>query len=330
MKARFITVLALIATSLGWVASAAWARPPGPEGGAPRSGAPVPSGPAVSEVQAAAPGGQLILKTAGDDWRPVVTKGFLLWTANTTEHRGHYDVYARPFGKQPFKVNIGSTEAWLGDVDGTRVVYQTRSGRQSDIKFFDLSTKVTSNPPAGVNTRAWEWQPSVSGDWLLFNREVGGYRGTWVIILLNLETGEKRVLASMKHRGSWFMKAVQVNGNYAVWYRGRFTKGGDSDVYVYDIEAKRTKQITDAHWEYAPSVSADGTVYFNRWDGKSTLWLSRKGDWSRRMILHLAPDYDVSNTYPFTNSDATYLYYDPYSTLDGAFSGDIYRVKVTT
>jgi hypothetical protein len=101
-------------------------------------------------------------------------------------------------------------------------------------------------------------------------------------------------------------------------------------VYVYDIEAKRTKQITDAHWEYAPSVSADGTVYFNRWNGKSTLWLSTNGDRSRKVILHLAPDYELSNTYPFTKSNTTYLYFDPYSTLDDAFSGDIYRVKVPT
>ena len=330
MRARIITLVALFATSSGVIGSPARADTAGPEREDFRKGPPTPSGPAFSETKATGPGGQVVLKSGADEWRPVVTTGFLLWTANSTTHPDHYDVYAKPFGRPKYKVNVTGTEGWLGDADGTRVVYQSRRSGQSDIKFFDLSTRARNNPPAGVNTRAWEWQPSVSGDWLLFNREVGGYRGTWMIILFNLATGEKRVLDSIKHTGSWFLKAMQVNGNYAVWYRGRFTPGGDSDVYVYDIDAKTKTKVTDATWEYTPSVSSDGTVYFQRWNGKSTLWQYKVSHSSTKAILHLAPDYEVSTTYPFTKSGDTYLYYDPFKRADDPEEGDIYRVKVNS
>jgi hypothetical protein len=99
-------------------------------------------------------------------------------------------------------------------------------------------------------------------------------------------------------------------------------------VYVYDIDADKKTKVTDVHWELAPSVTADGTVYFRRWNGKSTLLQYKVGNASTRVILHLAPHYEVSTTHPFAKSGTTYLYYDPYNRLDDVNDSDIYRVKV--
>jgi len=39
------------------------------------------------------------------------------------------------------------------------------------VKVYNADTQTRSDPAAGVNTADWEWEPSISGDWLFFARQ---------------------------------------------------------------------------------------------------------------------------------------------------------------
>ena len=65
---------------------------------------------------------------------------------------------------------------------------------------------------AGVNTADWEWEPSISGDWLLFARQTSN---TQFVILHSLTTTNEVIL----DQGPRFRHAGQVNGDFAAWTR---------------------------------------------------------------------------------------------------------------
>ena len=105
------------------------------------------------------------------EYQGVRGEDFLAWQQNSRKHPGQYDVLARPItGGDAFKVNAPDTNGANGGIDGDLLVYQQYERGRSDLKFFDLRTKERTSPPAGVNTRRWEYWPSMSGQWLLFGR----------------------------------------------------------------------------------------------------------------------------------------------------------------
>jgi hypothetical protein len=53
----------------------------------------------------------------------------------------------------------------------------------------------------------------------------------------------------------------QVSGNYAVFWR---YSSRDGKVFVYDIGAQTTEIIQSDRFDYAPSVTSDGDVYWAR------------------------------------------------------------------
>lgn len=69
-------------------------------------------------------------------------------------------------------MNAIGTQGFSGSPSGPtsspELICQQVKGRQSDLKFFENG--VRTNPPAGVNTPAWEYRPTASGAWILFGR----------------------------------------------------------------------------------------------------------------------------------------------------------------
>lgn len=77
---------------------------------------------------------------------PAATEGstqYVAWSQNSRAHRNH---------------------------DPPMVAYQQVVNGNSDLKLYDADAQTRTDPPAGVNTFDWEWEPSISGDWLLFAR----------------------------------------------------------------------------------------------------------------------------------------------------------------
>jgi hypothetical protein len=218
----------------------------GASGAAPTSTAPVP-----------------VKASTRNELTPAAGGGFFTWAKSRRGHPHVYDVWGQQEGQAAFKINPAGTSGFGGGIDGATFVYQQVKNYNSDIRFFDLVTRRRAKAPPGVNTKRWEWGPTISGDWLLYVR--GVYDTTQQLILQNRATGEQRVLdTSRGKRGS--VSSGQVNGNFAVWAK---CLRGTCDVFRYDIAAgTRTPMPRNGQLLYAPSVVPSGATYYVR--GEST------------------------------------------------------------
>jgi hypothetical protein len=217
--------------------------------------------PILTAVRASAAPEVLLGRNRFGEYQAVRGEDFLAWQQNTRKHPGHYDVFARPIsGGDTFRVNAAGTKGANGGIDGDLLVYQQFDRGKSDLKFFDLRSKDRTSPPAGVNTRRWEYWPSMSGQWLLFGRLARD--GSRDIILYDLSTGDATKLDEVRG-GDTSLVPGQVNGDYAVWHR--CTRGTKCNVILYSIsDGVETKIPNPGAFQYAPSVSPDGTVTFAR------------------------------------------------------------------
>ena len=56
------------------------------------------------------------------------------------------------------------------DVVASTVSFQRASQGDSDVRFYNWTTDARSAPGDAVNSSKWEYEPSISGRWLLFAR----------------------------------------------------------------------------------------------------------------------------------------------------------------
>jgi len=263
---------------------------------------------------------------------PAAGGAYFSWAKSRRGRLHTYDVWAQQEGQAPFKVNAPGTSGWSGGIDGSRLVYQQVRRGRSDIRFFDLTTRRRSNAPAGVNSKRWEWRPTISGDWLLYGRGVVFGASTQSVVLRNLVTGEQRVLDSLRSR-SGMIQAGQVSGNYAAWMK--CNPAPTCNVYRYDIVTATTTQIpTTGQVLYAPSVTPAGTTYYGRSDpqcGEKAELVKTTLDGATIVLYSLPSGQDFSVTHaaelvtlppsPFTT---TRIYYDRAICSSGRT--DIYRI----
>ena len=155
------------------------------------------------------------------DWNG--TDEVLAWGQSRPGHPKAYDAWVRVGTGPAVKLNAGG-KAWMGGIDYPLVAYQRFQNGRGDIELYDLSTGTHPPVPAGVNTRKYEWHPSISGDWLLFGR---ADRRLTSIVLHNMTTGEERVLDRGKVR-RLYLQPDRVNGNWATYTRCRRTSATSS------------------------------------------------------------------------------------------------------
>jgi hypothetical protein len=242
-------------------------------------------------------GGPMLHSRAGE-FQPVRSGRYLAWERNTRARPGRYAVYARRAGGRKFRVNARGTEAANGGIDGTRLVYQQFRKKKSDIKFFDVARRRRRNPPKGINTRHWEYWPSISGDWVMFGRYAR--RGNRKVVLTNLRTGAARVIARTTATGA-FLGPGQVSGVWAVYTE--CTPATRCDVLRYNIVTRKTSRVPNpGFYQRAPSVTPSGTVYFARARHRcgQSVRVMRHALGSRPTTVRRLPDgVDVGDTYVF-------------------------------
>jgi len=210
-----------------------------------------------------------VLTTPRDEILPAADVWFM-WTQNSGAHPHRYTEYVEKNPAQSggpccrMRVNAVGTQGFPGGILPTgRLIYQQVKRRQSDLKVFDMSTRLRRNPPVGVNTPGWEYQPSASGAWILFGRlKVSTHRRK--IVLFDLFSQRLIVLADRPAGPANNPSATpgQLNGNFAVWSQCTATA---CNVWEYDIATAtktRLPNATPGHYNYAPSVDTAGTVYF--------------------------------------------------------------------
>jgi hypothetical protein len=221
----------------------------------------------VAVAAAAAAGPPVAVKASKrNETAPAAGGEWFAWSKSRANYGSPSDVWAQHLSEPSFKVNSRNTQAYTGGIDGTRLVYQVlfRNGAGgSDLRLYDLQTRRHTPLPAGVNTSRWECCPTISGDWLLFNRGVAYSRNLQTIVLRNLVTGEERMLDRLVNRNG-LLAAGQISGNFAVW--GKCNPYPRCQIVRYDVAAGGATVLAMPPGKvvYSPSVTALGTAYYGR------------------------------------------------------------------
>ena len=264
--------------------------------------------------------------TPAGEFQPARGPNHFAWEQNTKAQPNHYDVLVQADGGGPVRVNAGRTNAAMGGIDGNLLVYQQYRKGKSDLFLYDLTTGGRSRLPQRVNSRLWEYWPSISEPWLLFGRWKMP-TGARKLILHNLATGEQRVLHRVRSRRA-FIDPGQVNGDFAVW--STCPAKGRCQVYRYQISSGTRVQIANpGSFQRAPSVTRDGTVFLSRGAkgcGGSVRIVKIALDGTEALLVQFPVGLDSRDTFAYTDeSGVTHLYYERFAC--GKRTGsDIYEV----
>jgi hypothetical protein len=199
--------------------------------------------------------------TSADEYTPSSQGDWFSWAQASHVHPKHPNVYVQDGSGPKIRVNAPGTKGEGGGIDGqTLVYYEWKGNWAGDIREFNLLTHQRSNFPAVVSTQWDEYDPSISGQWVLFTRYISDSQRT-AVELYNTSTHRLSTLGTDHGRRNWVYSG-QVDGDYAVW--GRVRPGG-WNVYLFNISTHATTMIPHvAFAQYNPSVAPDGTVYYGR------------------------------------------------------------------
>ena len=194
---------------------------------------------------------------------------YFAWTANSEARRRRFNAYVRPIGGgDAVRVNPRHTLSYFIGIDGSMVVYSVARRGNEDLALYDAATEGRPSLPEGVNTKAPETRPSLSGDWLLFTKFLRNGKGK--IVLFNIATRERRVLRT----SGGLLQSDQVNGDWATFEHCRDIHGdfANCDTFRYQISTEELVKIPNpGKQQYGGGVSDDGTVYIVR-GGGSRVW----------------------------------------------------------
>jgi hypothetical protein len=187
---------------------------------------------------------------------PVSGSGWVVWSQRQEGAR-HHTLLARR-GRRTVRITRPGVSGYGGGNTDGKLVYQVVSGRSSDLRLYGLARGRQVSSLGRLNTRMWEWRPTISGGKILFSRAGGGREK---IVVHTLGTGRERVLADVPQRTQQAV-AGQVNGSWAVWSQCR------SACTVYRVNLASGGRVTipgpKGRLDYAPAVTRSGVVYFAR------------------------------------------------------------------
>lgn len=291
---------------------------------------------AVPLVQAALPETPVLTSTRQDAHPAADTHAdgddLLVFSRSRPRNRFAYDAYLR-------RLTSGATNfiklnrrgfGFAGGIDSPLVVYQQVRRDQSDLWLYDIDTGTrTKLPTVRVNTRHWEYAPSISGDWIGFSRDIT--RNRTRIVLFNRSTVAQRILETIESNA--FGYSGQVAGNWFVWTRC----AKSCHVFRYNIAARTRLRLPKPagpgnREHYAASVTDAGVVYLAR-SGRAcgaSVKIVRffgPGDPATGTVVAFLPrgrDLIVSNT-RVNDDGSTDVYYDRRRCADNP-AWDVYRI----
>jgi hypothetical protein len=186
------------------------------------------------------------------------------YSRSRTGNLHRYDAILRRVsagGPTNIKLNTKG-QGYSGGIDSPLVAYQQVVNGRSNIFVYDIDG-LTRSGPAGVNTRKWEYGPTISGDWLLFGRDdTSG--STERIVLHRISTGAERLLARVL-RARYSLVPGQVQGNWATYTRCAPV----CNVIRYDILADTRTVLSKPdrsppRYQFGGAVTSGGVVYAGR------------------------------------------------------------------
>jgi len=274
---------------------------------------------------------QPVVTAKGRQFIAAATPGgtYLSYDQSRPGHPNQFDVYVKPAGVPRFKVNTQGA-AYGGGIDGTTMIYQTIRNGQSNLRLFDLVTHART-APAGVNTNRWEWQPTISGDWILYGQVWGSRPQNARIILHDRNTAETRILDEQIGKPRRVLYPGQVNGDFATW--DRFTPLAHTEnVFLYQISTQtKTKiPVPAGRVQYSSSVTPTGTVFYAR-SGVAcgaNVSLHEYSSGTDTLLARLPKGYDSFKTFAVDEgAGVTSLYFARYRCSTG--QSHIYKLTVS-
>ena len=274
---------------------------------------------------------QSVVTAKGRQFNLSATPGgtYLAYDQSRPGHPNLFDVYVKPAGVRRFKVNRRGV-AYGGGIDGATMIYQSVSHGQSNLRLFDLVTHGRS-APAGVNTTRWEWQPTISGDWILYGQRWGSHPINGRVILHDTNTAETRVLDEQIGQPRRLLSPGQVSGDFATW--DRYTPIGYADnVFLYQISTQtRTKiPVPTDKVQHSSSVTPTGTVFYARsWFGCGNhVSLHEYSSGADKLLAKLPNGYDTFKTFAVDEGGGvTSLYFERFQCSTG--KSHIYKITVS-
>jgi hypothetical protein len=262
-----------------------------------------------------------VLTGPNDEVDGVADAGYLAWAENRRKDRGHFDVFVKPAGQPRRRVNEPRTVGLphsieLGGAFGNVLTF-SEVKRSSDLKFYDLDTGDLSNPPGALNTSKDERNGTLSGDYILFQRDPARAPLTGRVILYDHVTDTSTVLGEAPSRG--VVVAGRVNGDYATYY----TCARACNAFRYQISTTTTTKIPNpGKDQYSPTPADDGSVYFVRTGNvrtcASTETIVRYGtDGSETVVSTLNGGRVVSGLYVYTEVGTPNVYFTRHNCRTG-------------
>jgi hypothetical protein len=235
-------------------------------------------------------------------------------------------------GKARIKVNTSGV-AYAGGIDGTTFIYQHVGFGQSNIALYDFVTPAHSTP-SGVNTKAWEWSPSISGDWILFGRQNLTVTPVSDHVILHSELGGvTHVLDTQVGAPDRTLTPGQVNGDYATW--DRYTPSTHTGtVRRYQISTLHTFTVPlpAGKIQYASSVDPAGDIFYVRSGigcGKQVVVRQNVPGGSDVALAALPAGYDVFKTFAVDEGGGvTTVYFDRFNCATGK-GADIFKLTLS-
>jgi hypothetical protein len=266
---------------------------------------------------------------------PAASVNWFAWTQRSLAHPGRSNVFAEPMpvnGTDKFRVNPVGTNAWTGGIDVNTLVYQRVNNNQSNIRLFNLNTQADTGN-ANLNTRQWEWHPTISTDsngdrWVLFGRQNVG-TGVQKVVAVNLTNPATRTLGQVD-RFRYAAIPGQVNGDWATWTlckpRCNVRFIDLSDPSSTPMAVPRPSSVTH---QYASSITAGGTVYFVRsGDGCGKAVRIVRYDGVNRVGVSTLPDgREIFFSYISDEAGGNHVYYDRVICSNGRWN--IYKILET-
>ena len=128
--------------------------------------------------------------------------------------------------------------AWSLDAATKTAAYQQDRRGNSDLKLYDWSSGLRTNPGGTVNTPRWEYEPAVSGHWLVFARlNRAAAPDVRRILLANLQTNQLTELARFKgSAATGTLSSPQIDGDWV-----------DVDVDEPALRAVERTPVPDLH-----------------------------------------------------------------------------------
>lgn len=254
---------------------------------------------------------------------------YFAWYQNSERAPRHFNAYLDTNGGSTIRLNARNSFGFAGGIDSTTVVFQEvlEDTGNSDLVLYDIASATRLPDPSGLNGRAWQWGPTISGTWILYG-ENSRRQDFSRVMLHDTSTGEERILTESSYR-AFNVWQGQVSGDYAVYYK----TSRAWNVFVYTISTGQTTKVPNPNHKdnYRPAITADGTVYYVH-AGNSCGENVRIYRWSvanptdPSVLLMALPDGAeiAERLYAFNDGVSTSVYFDRFRCSGGG--SNIYRL----